>query len=133
MVRTTVQHVATQSRMETMKRNDDLVKGYRIVVTFDSRTTTLCMDIGQKNETYPLGKGPMPPLHWGCRDATTPVLDSSFDFLDKGATRASKGAKGGKQVDAKLGSYDWMLTQPKGFQEMSLGIKSALNYYVMAV
>lgn len=66
MVRTAVQHVATQSRMETMKRNDDLVKGYKIVVTFDSRTTTLCMDVGQRNETYEIGKGLMPPLHWNC-------------------------------------------------------------------
>ena len=122
MVRTAVQHVATQSRMETMKRNNDLVNGYRIIVTFDSRTTTLCMDIGQRNETYKIGKGPMPPLHFGCRDSVTPALDSSFDFLKQGATRASKGAEGGKQVDAKLGSYDWMLKQPVKFQEMSLGV-----------
>ena len=122
MVRTMVQHVATQSRMETMKRNSDLVKGYRIVVTFDSKTTTLCMDVGQKNETFEIGKGLMPPLHWGCRDTITPVLDSSFDFLKQGATRASKGAEGGKQVDAKLGSYDWMLKQPrKWVEETRLG------------
>lgn len=122
IVRTAVQHVSTQARMVTAKQNKDLVKGYKIVVTFDNRTTTLCYDIGQQNETYELGKGYMPPLHWGCRDTITMVLSEAFDFLDKGATRASKGAEGGKQVSAKLGSYDWMLSQPKSFQEASMGV-----------
>ena len=122
IVRTAVQHVSTQARLATAKQNKDLVKGYKIVVTFDSRTTTLCYDIGQQNVTYELDKGPMPPLHWGCRDTITMVLSSKFDFLDRGATRASKGAEGGKQVSAKLGSYDWMLQQPKSFQEASMGV-----------
>jgi hypothetical protein len=123
IVRTAVQHVSTQARMATMKSNDDLIKGYKIIVTFDSRTTTLCFDIGQQDITYPLGKGPIPPLHWGCRDAISPALSEKFDFLNKGATRASKGAEGGKSVSVKLGSYDWMLTQPKSFQEASMGVK----------
>ena len=122
IVRTAVQHVSTQARLSTAKQNKDLVKGYEIVVTFDNRTTTLCYDIGQQNETYELDKGPMPPLHWGCRDTITMVLSEKFDFLDKGATRASKGAEGGQQISTKLGSYDWMLEQPKGFQEASMGV-----------
>ena len=121
MVRTSIQHVSTQARQETMKQNSDLVKGYKIVVTFDDRTTTLCYDIGQQDKMYKVGRGPLPPLHIGCRDTTSPVLSEKFDFLDKGATRASKGAEGGKQVSAKLGSYDWMLTQPKAFQDASMG------------
>jgi hypothetical protein len=122
MVRTAVQHVSTQARLATAKQNKDLVKGYKIVVTFDSRTTTLCYDVGQQNITYELDKGPMPPLHYGCRDTITMVLSEKFDFLDRGATRASKGATGGKQVSVKLGSYDWMLDQPKSFQEASMGV-----------
>ena len=122
MVRTAVQHVSTQARLATAKQNKDLVKGYKIVVTFDSRTTTLCYDIGQQNTTYKLDKGPIPPLHYGCRDTITMVLSEKFNFLDSGATRASKGAEGGVQVSAKLGSYDWMLQQPKSFQEASMGV-----------
>lgn len=125
IVRTSVQHVAMQSQIATMKANDDLVKGYKLVVTFDSRTTTLCMDLGQQNKTYKVGRGPVPPLHFGCRDAIEPVIDSRFDFLDQGAKRASKGASGGAAVDAKLGSYEWMLTQPKTFQDASLGVTRA--------
>ena len=118
IVRTAVQHVSTQARLATAKQNKDLVKGYKIVVTFDSRTTTLCYDIGQQNETFELDKGPMPPLHWGCRDTITMVLSEKFDFLDKGATRATVDG----QVSVKLGSYDWMLQQPKSFQEASMGV-----------
>lgn len=122
MVRTAVQHVSTQARMRTAKDNSDLVKGYKIVVTFDDRTTTLCYDIGQQDKTYEVGKGPMPPLHINCRDTITMVLSEKFDFLDEGATRSSKGAEGGQQVSAKLGSYDWMLTQPRSFQEAAMGV-----------
>jgi hypothetical protein len=122
MVRTSIQHVSTQARVATMKQNSDLVKGYKIVVTFDDRTTTLCYDLGQQDETYQVGRGPMPPLHIGCRDTIVSVFSEAFDFLDAGATRASVGATGGKQVSAKLGSYDWMLQQPVKFQEASMGV-----------
>ena len=37
LVRTAVQHVSTQARLATAKQNKDLVKGYKIVVTFDDR------------------------------------------------------------------------------------------------
>ena len=122
MVRTSVQHVSTQARMESMRKNSDVIKGYKIVVTFDDRTTTLCYDIGQQDITYPIGKGPMPPLHVGCRDAIEPVVSSEFDFLDEGATRPAKGADGASVVSTKLGSYDWMLTQPVKFQEAAMGV-----------
>ena len=121
MVRTSVQHAASQAQQAAMKANSDLVKGYKIVVTFDSRTTNLCRSLGQLNETYEIGKGPTPPLHNGCRDAISAVLSEKFDFLDEGATRASKGAEGGEQVDAKLGSYDWLKTQPESFQDAAIG------------
>jgi len=119
ITRTAVQHISTQARLATAKQNKDLVKGYKIVVTFDSRTTTLCYDIGQQNETFELDKGPMPPLHYGCRDTITMVLSEKFDFLDQGATRSTVNG----QVSTKLGSYDWMLDQPKSFQEASMGVK----------
>lgn len=121
LIRTTVQHAAMQARQATMKANSDLIKGYKIKVTFDGRTTTLCQNIGQLDETYNIGDGPVPPLHWGCRDVITSVLSEEFDFLDEGATRASKGSEGGKQVGASLGYYDWLKTQPVSFQNAAIG------------
>ena len=51
IVRTAVQHSATQARVSTMSANDDLVKGYEWVSTLDSRT---CL---AKNELILMGDG----------------------------------------------------------------------------
>lgn len=58
-----------------------------------------------------------------CRSTTTPVLSESFSFLQEGAKRASRGASGGKQVDASETYYSWLKRQPKAFQESAIGVK----------
>lgn len=56
-----------------------------------------------------------------CRSTTAPVISSEFDFLDKGAKRAAKGAEGGQQVDASTTYYDFLKQQPAWFQDEALG------------
>lgn len=56
-----------------------------------------------------------------CRSTTAPVISSEFDFLDKGAKRAAKGADGGQQVDASTTYYDFLKQQPAWFQDEALG------------
>lgn len=70
---------------------------------------------------FKVGEGPLPPIHPGCRSTTTPTLSQRFDFLDKGATRASKGADGGEQVPADTTYFAWLKTQPKSFQDAAIG------------
>ena len=120
IVRTAVQHASTQARHETMNQNTDLIKGYEWVSTLDSRTSAQCSALDGMR--FGLGEGPLPPLHPNCRSSTTVVLDEKYDFLDKGATRASKGASGGKQVDAKETYYSWLKGQSKAFQEEAIGV-----------
>lgn len=119
IVRTSVQHAASQARQATMKANSDLVKGYEWVSTLDGRTSTQCQSLDGRK--FNVGEGPMPPIHPNCRSVTTSVLSEEFDFLDEGATRASKGAEGGQQVDASLGYYDWLKKQPVSFQNAAIG------------
>lgn len=71
--------------------------------------------------TWEIGKGPMPPAHFGCRSTTAPVISSEFDFLDKGAKRAAKGADGGMQVSADTTYYEFLKQQPAWFQDQALG------------
>jgi hypothetical protein len=59
-----------------------------------------------------------------CRSSTAAKLDSKYDFLDEGATRASS-AQSNKQVDAKLTYYSWLQQQPEKFQVTALGKKRA--------
>nr|DAG80644.1 MAG TPA: minor capsid protein [Caudoviricetes sp.] len=56
-----------------------------------------------------------------CRSTTAPVISSEFDFLDKGAKRAAKGADGGTQVSADTTYYEFLEQQPAWFVDEALG------------
>lgn len=118
IVRTAVQHVATQARMETLKENSDVVQAVEWVSTLDSRTTPTCKSLDGKR--FKIDEGPRPPIHINCRSTVVPITRFS-DLFGKDATRASKGADGAKQVDASLSYYEWLKSQPASFQEAALG------------
>lgn len=119
VIRTAINHVSTQAREVTYKKNDDIIEKYEWVSTLDSRTSTICRS--RDGQKYDIGKGPLPPAHPNCRSTTAPVISSEFDFLDKGAKRAAKGAEGGQQVDASTTYYDFLKQQPAWFQDEALG------------
>lgn len=56
-----------------------------------------------------------------CRSTTAPVISSEFDFLDKGAKRAAKGADGGTQVSADTTYYEFLKQQPAWLQDEAIG------------
>jgi SPP1 gp7 family putative phage head morphogenesis protein len=115
MVRTAVQHAASQARAETWKANADISTEYEFVATLDSRTTVQCRSLDRK--VFKIGKGPMPPLHIKCRSTTILKLPSEFDFLNKGATRASVNGP----VPQDLSYYQWLKEQPPEFIKEVLG------------
>lgn len=119
VIRTAINHVSTQARENVYKRNGDIVEKYEWVSTLDSRTSTICRS--RDGQKYDIGKGPLPPAHPNCRSTTAPVISSEFDFLDKGAKRAARGAEGGQQVDASTTYYDFLKQQPAWFQDEALG------------
>jgi len=118
VVQTAIQHVATTARMETLKTNPDVVQGYRWVSTLDRKTSQQCK--GLDGRVFEVGKGPLPPAHINCRSTTTAVTRLD-DFFSDGATRASIGDDGGRQVEASLTYYTWLATQPASFQDAALG------------
>jgi SPP1 gp7 family putative phage head morphogenesis protein len=119
VVRTALNHVSTQAREVTYKKNDDIIEKYEWVSTLDSRTSTICRS--RDGQKYDLGKGPLPPAHPNCRSTTAPVISAEFDFLDAGAKRAARGADGGMQIDANTTYYDFLKQQPAWFQDEALG------------
>jgi len=115
IVRTAVQHSSTQARQLTMKQNSDLIKGYQWVSTLDSKTSDQCTALDGRR--FNMEEGPLPPIHPNCRSTTTPVLSEKFDFLDKGATRASVDG----QVSTKETYFSWLKKQPAAFQADAIG------------
>lgn len=119
VIRTALSHVSNEARNETYRQNNDIIEKYEIVATLDSRTSTICRSLD--GQEYEIGKGPRPPFHPNCRTTTAPVISSEFDFLDKGAKRAAKGAEGGTQVSADTTYYEFLKQQPAWFQDQALG------------
>ena len=114
IIRTGYQHIANTVRAATWEENDDIVEGYKIVATLDSRTSTICRSLDQKE--FKLGKGPVPPLHPRCRSTTVPVLSPQYRAVSEG-TRSSKDG----YVAGDISYYEWLKGQPAGFQELALG------------
>ncbi len=119
VIRTALNQVSTQARETVYKKNSDIIQKYEIVATLDSRTSTTCR--GLDGQQYEIGKGPLPPFHGNCRTTTKPVISSEYDFLDKGAKRAARGAEGGTQVDGGTTYYEFLKAQPAWFQDEALG------------
>jgi SPP1 gp7 family putative phage head morphogenesis protein len=118
VVRTAIQHVASQARMETAKANTDVVQRIELVATLDSKTSQICRSLDGK--TFPVDSGPRPPFHPNCR--TTFVMVTKLGKLfAKGSTRASVGADGPGQVSADLSYYSWLKGQPDSFVEKAIG------------
>ena len=118
-VHTSIQHMSSVARTEVMRDNEDVVKGYRLVATLDSRTTTICASVDGRE--FRAGQGPVPPLHPNCRTTMTYVLDKRFAALQRGRTRPAVGERGAQSIPAKETYYDWLKRQPTGFQDEALG------------
>jgi SPP1 gp7 family putative phage head morphogenesis protein len=76
VVRTAVQHVANHSRTAWFLENSDVISQEYFVATLDSRTTPICR--ANDGKTYPLGKGPVPPLHFRCRSLRIAAIDGTL-------------------------------------------------------
>jgi len=90
LVRTSVQHIANDARIEQIKENSDITKAIKWVSTLDLRTTDICMALDGltwDSETFePIDHDkefPGPTAHWGCRSTQAPVL-KDFDSLNNG-------------------------------------------------
>ena len=115
VIRTAIQHVNSVARLQVWSDNSEVVKKYRWVSTLDSRTSDECR--GLDGQEFDLDKGPIPPIHRGCRSTTVAVVDSKFDFLDRGATRASERGP----VPQNQTYYDWLSQQSAAYQDSVIG------------
>lgn len=124
IIRTAVNHVSSVAREKTIEENGDITTGYEWVSTLDTRTSGTCKSLDgkeflRKNKAKEFQ--PVPPIHINCRSTIAPILDKRFALDESDATRASKGAKGGKQVSADQTYYTWLKTQPRSFIRETLG------------
>lgn len=114
-IRTSVQAIASDARMKVYRENDDVIKGVVWVSTLDNRTTVECASfdgLAWDLDGNPIGHNKIftpPPLHWGCRSSTAPLLKSFRELgIDKDDIPPSTRASMDGQVPEKIGFDRWL-------------------------
>lgn len=100
LARTGFAHYASEAGEAMIQDNADILEEYFYVVTFDSRTSDICIGVTKFNETarrFSVGdpKAPFPPLHYQCRTRRIGVPNG----WEPQGTKAAVGGKKGE--DAK--------------------------------
>lgn len=134
LVRTSVQTVSNEARLETYRQNSDVIKGVEALATLDTRTSAICqardggawsLETGEPlpkstiNESFPGS----PPWHWNCRTVLIPIT-KTFEELGAGKKREvpdSVRASMDGDVSASLSYNEWLRRQPKSTQVEALG------------
>jgi len=135
LVRTAVNHTSSNARFATLAANDDVLAGYQLSVTFDTRTSDICAKIGQENKVYKFDDpgAPIPPLHHNCRTTIRPVVKSlqdlgvaGFPINDLGpGDRASLGGP----VSANINYGEWLKLQSLEMKQLKMGKKWGEKYH----
>lgn len=118
IVRSTINHVSNQSRLEFFKENDDILKGLKWIATLDSRTSLTCASLDGK--IFPIDKGPRPPAHPNCRSTMTAVLKDADELglenIPEGKRASIDGA-----IPASTTYGEWLKRQSAELQDEVLG------------
>lgn len=121
IVRTALKNSSSQAREEMFKKNQNVLKGYKAVVTLDTKTCSRCGALDGK--FYGL-EDPRPsyPLHMNCRCEYVPVVKSAKS-LGLG-TRASMNG----QIPQDMTYNQWLKKQSVEVQNAALGEKRAIMF-----
>lgn len=134
LVRTSVQTIANEARMDTYEENSDVVSGVRQLSTLDGRTSDVCIAYSDgewdldgnpiNGTTLPFNGGP--PRHWNCRSVLVPILDTTsalgFDISGRGkSTRAAEG----ESVSSSMSFDKWLSRRTVAQQNEQLGVGRA--------
>lgn len=118
LVRTATNHIGSTARNTVYQANADILEGERWISTLDARTTLVCA--GRDGETYPLGQGPRPPAHFGCRSIMVPVVKERYRIEALGQRASMNGP-----VDNRTTYGGFLRRQSKEFQDDMLGPERA--------
>lgn len=141
LVRTSVQSVANNARLEVFKGQEDILKGVEWLSTLDNRTTVICRARSRLMWTLdgePIGHSmPLigPPAHFNCRSTLIPVLkpwrevsdtvteavNTKFPKSQRDDVLEATQASIDGPVDARLDYEEWLKTKPMEFQLEVLG------------
>ncbi|MFG6139501.1 phage minor head protein [Halomonas sp. B23F22_10] len=114
VVRTASNGIGDAARGMVYDANADLLEGERFIATLDSRVTLTCAGFDQT--VHPLGQGPRPPLHYGCRSLRVPVVKEQYRVAIQGERASMDGP-----VSNQLTFGGFLRNQSAEFQDDYLG------------
>ncbi|MDX1464486.1 MAG: phage minor head protein [Halomonas sp.] len=120
VVRTATNGIGSAARNMVYADNADILEGERFIATLDSRTTRTCAGLDARDEVYPVGQGPTPPMHYGCRSVRVPVVKEQYRLGAKGERASYQGP-----VSNQLTYQGFLKRQSAEFQDEVLGAKRA--------
>ncbi|MEH6784762.1 MAG: minor capsid protein [Alcanivorax jadensis] len=118
LIRTATNHIGSIARNTVYQANADILEGERWISTLDGRTTLVCA--GRDGEIHPLGQGPRPPAHFGCRSIMVPVVKEQYRIETLGQRASMDGP-----VDNRTTYGGFLRRQSKEFQDDMLGPRRA--------
>jgi SPP1 gp7 family putative phage head morphogenesis protein len=132
LTQTATSAISNAVRQELYKANRRVIPREQYVATLDSRTTPICSSLD--GDVFPVGDGPIPPLHMNCRSIRVPVIDGrklgsrpATPFTEKDL-RGLKGPQRRRRVEQLTGKVpadttyqQWLGNQRAGFQDDVLG------------
>jgi len=130
LVRTAINEIVTQTRLNTLQDMDDVVKAVQQISTLDSRTSDICIaysglvwdivDFEPIGHNLPFNDGP--PRHFNCRSSLVPVL-KSFDEMGIDATEVPLGTRASMdgEVPGDITFEKWLQGKGVTFQNNLLG------------
>jgi SPP1 gp7 family putative phage head morphogenesis protein len=120
IVRSVIVDTGNKASQAMYKQNDEVVKGWVYVATFDSKLCNFCWPNSGKR--FDVGTGPIPIIHVNCRCTSAPEVKTwkelGFDAEEFGVGKRSTQTG---LVKADLSFGDWLKDQPKGLQTELLG------------
>lgn len=119
LIRTVNNHISSDARKKVLENNQEILEGFRVVATLDSKTTFICASKDQK--VFDLDE-PRPPYHYNCRSVHTPVLKQEYQAAIPGlTTRAARIDGKTKQINSYKTFEGYLKDQPIEFQKDYLG------------
>jgi hypothetical protein len=120
LMRTSVNHAGGVARGETYEANKGVVQAEKFVAILDSSTTITCASLD--GTIHPIGEGPHPALHWGCRSVRVPLVQQGVALDLPGGRRTAEGVR---PVSARVTYGGWLGRQPDAVQDEVLGVERA--------
>jgi len=120
IVRTATTHVSNVAAQQTWKENEKVVKGWQFLSTLDSRTTITCAALS--GQVFPIGEGPIPPRHIGCRSVSIAVTKSWREMgFDSDELSPSERSSMDGQVAGDITFAEWLKKKGEDTQNTILG------------